>query len=194
VILLSRNIDLLYTEYLVENYSENKEKKLALLLTAMEETLLLNVNESTIEVCPCPLFSLSFVITVAKIVMDGLSRHSRTAARKRVLTLLENVCSSFPSFVDGRLLQCKLLIQLGLVPAAAKELMECETIYTTSSEMYLVLAQLAMVKGDTVVLLQHLERALSIDFSIRNHPLYKMLKGYALIGEVSMLFSKDDSS
>jgi len=98
----------------------------------------------------------------------------------RGIQVLETLTRFVPGLVPAQVLLAKSKIAMGEVDVATKILHGCLRLDPSCSDTHLLLARIYHEKDQSNVALQYLEQGLSHDFSVRNHPLYHLVKAQVL--------------
>jgi tetratricopeptide repeat protein 21B len=104
----------------------------------------------------------------------------------RGVQVLETLTRFVPGLVPAQVLLAKAKVALDEVDVATRILHQCLRLDPSCSDSYLLLARIHHGKDQPNQALQYLEQGLSHDFSVRNHPLYALVKAQVLssAGEV----------
>eukprot|EP00927_Polykrikos_kofoidii_P039026 TRINITY_DN3346_c0_g1_i3.p1 TRINITY_DN3346_c0_g1~~TRINITY_DN3346_c0_g1_i3.p1 ORF type:complete len:1345 (+),score=240.06 TRINITY_DN3346_c0_g1_i3:136-4170(+) len=104
----------------------------------------------------------------------------------RGVQVLETLTRFVPGLVPAQVLLAKSKIALGEIDVATRILHQCLRLDPTCADTYLLLARIYHEKDQPSAALQFLEQGLSHDFTVRNHPLYSLVKAQVLLaaGEV----------
>jgi hypothetical protein len=106
------------------------------------------------------------------------------AITDKVAAVLNVVVDRYPSNIQTWILLIKVKFQLNQLREARGLLDRCLSIHPNSGLCHLVMAQIQLGVGDIMGSHQSLERGLSENFGIRNHPFYCFLKGSVCLKEV----------
>jgi len=104
----------------------------------------------------------------------------------RGIQVLETLTRFVPGLVPAQVLLAKAKIALGEVDEATRRLHQCLRLDATNSDAYLLLARVYYSKDQSPTALQYLEQGLSHDFSVRNHPLYALVKAQVLVSSAEL--------
>lgn len=104
----------------------------------------------------------------------------------RGIQVLETLTRFVPGLVPAQVLLAKSKIALNEIDVATRILHQCLRLDPSCSDTYLLLARIYHEKDQPNAALQYLEQGLSHDFTVRNHPLYSLVKAQVLwaAGEV----------
>jgi len=104
----------------------------------------------------------------------------------RGIQVLETLTRFVPGLVPAQVLLAKSKIALNEIDVATRILHQCLRLDPSCSDTYLLLARIYHEKDQPNAALQFLEQGLSHDFTVRNHPLYSLVKAQVLVssGEV----------
>jgi len=94
----------------------------------------------------------------------------------RGIQVLETLTRFVPGLVPAQVLLAKSKIALNEIDVATRILHQCLRLDPSCSDTYLLLARIYHGKDQPNAALQYLEQGLSHDFSVRNHPLYHLVK------------------
>lgn len=108
----------------------------------------------------------------------------------KVITILDLVVNRYSSNIHLWLLLIKVKFQLNEISEAGILLNRCMSIHPNSGLPFLMKAQIQLKGNDVTGSQQSLERALSEDFGIRNHPLYSFVKGSISLRKVRNMISQ----
>eukprot|EP00406_Dinophysis_acuminata_P039023 CAMPEP_0179375406 /NCGR_PEP_ID=MMETSP0797-20121207/87788_1 /TAXON_ID=47934 /ORGANISM="Dinophysis acuminata, Strain DAEP01" /LENGTH=1226 /DNA_ID=CAMNT_0021091415 /DNA_START=14 /DNA_END=3695 /DNA_ORIENTATION=- len=98
----------------------------------------------------------------------------------RGVQVLETLTRFVPGLVPAQVLLAKAKVALDEVDVATRILHTCLRLDPSCSDTYLLLARIYHGKDQPNAALQYLEQGLSHDFSVRNHPLYALVKAQVL--------------
>eukprot|EP00442_Polarella_glacialis_P051442 CAMPEP_0115123512 /NCGR_PEP_ID=MMETSP0227-20121206/47587_1 /TAXON_ID=89957 /ORGANISM="Polarella glacialis, Strain CCMP 1383" /LENGTH=1331 /DNA_ID=CAMNT_0002525899 /DNA_START=18 /DNA_END=4010 /DNA_ORIENTATION=- len=98
----------------------------------------------------------------------------------RGVQVLETLTRFVPGLVPAQVLLAKAKVALDEVDVATRILHQCLRLDPTCSDTHLLLARIYHGKDQPNAALQYLEQGLSHDFSVRNHPLYHLVKAQVL--------------
>jgi tetratricopeptide repeat protein 21B len=98
----------------------------------------------------------------------------------RGIQVLETLTRFVPGLVPAQVLLAKSKIALNDVDQATRILHQCLRLDPSCSDTYLLLARIYHEKEQPNAALQYLEQGLSHDFTVRNHPLYHLVKAQVL--------------
>eukprot|EP00933_Yihiella_yeosuensis_P014694 TRINITY_DN13064_c0_g5_i1.p1 TRINITY_DN13064_c0_g5~~TRINITY_DN13064_c0_g5_i1.p1 ORF type:complete len:1194 (-),score=308.92 TRINITY_DN13064_c0_g5_i1:80-3229(-) len=98
----------------------------------------------------------------------------------RGVQVLETLTRFVPGLVPAQVLLAKAKIALDEVDVATRILHQCLRLDPSCSDTHLLLARIYHGKDQPNAALQYLEQGLSHDFSVRNHPLYHLVKAQVL--------------
>eukprot|EP00930_Biecheleria_cincta_P046675 TRINITY_DN32219_c0_g1_i1.p1 TRINITY_DN32219_c0_g1~~TRINITY_DN32219_c0_g1_i1.p1 ORF type:complete len:1347 (+),score=315.58 TRINITY_DN32219_c0_g1_i1:89-4129(+) len=98
----------------------------------------------------------------------------------RGVQVLETLTRFVPGLVPAQVLLAKAKIALDEVDVATRILHQCLRLDPSCSDIHLLLARVYHSKDQPNQALQYLEQGLSHDFSVRNHPLYHLVKAQVL--------------
>merc|ERR1719158_1288432 len=98
----------------------------------------------------------------------------------RGIQVLETLTRFVPGLVPAQVLLAKSKIALNEIDVATRILNQCLRLDPSCSDTYLLLARIYHGKDQPNAALQYLEQGLSHDFSVRNHPLYALVKAQVL--------------
>eukprot|EP00443_Scrippsiella_acuminata_P048484 CAMPEP_0115266888 /NCGR_PEP_ID=MMETSP0270-20121206/51703_1 /TAXON_ID=71861 /ORGANISM="Scrippsiella trochoidea, Strain CCMP3099" /LENGTH=1292 /DNA_ID=CAMNT_0002683005 /DNA_START=234 /DNA_END=4112 /DNA_ORIENTATION=- len=98
----------------------------------------------------------------------------------RGIQVLETLTRFVPGLVPAQVLLAKAKVALDEVDVATRILHQCLRLDPSNSDTYLLLARIYHGKDQPNAALQYLEQGLSHDFSVRNHPLYHLVKAQVL--------------
>merc|ERR1719478_1320305 len=99
----------------------------------------------------------------------------------RGIQVLETLTRFVPGLVPAQVLLAKSKIALNEVDVATRILHQCLRLDPACSDTYLLLARIYHEKDQPNAALQYLEQGLSHDFTVRNHPLYSLVKAQVLV-------------
>lgn len=175
----------------------------------IKETLLLLLDNVVRKTKPCmpvtsdifnPMFHLDIgeVIDMAKYYLTKWPTgvHNVVGIKKgdewemitdKVITILKNLIERYPSNVHGWIILAKVHSQLNQINEAEIIIAKCISIHCNAGLAYLTKAQLQFYNNDVLGSQQSLERALSEEFGLRNHPLYCFVRGSIYLREVRNL-------
>jgi tetratricopeptide repeat protein 21B len=105
---------------------------------------------------------------------------------QRGIQVLETLTRFVPGLVPAQVLLAKSKIALKEIDVATRILHQCLRLDPSCADTYLLLARIYHEKDQPNAALQYLEQGLSHDFTVRNHPLYSLVKAQVLLaaGEV----------
>lgn len=114
----------------------------------------------------------------------------------RGVQVLETLTRFVPGLVPAQVLLAKAKVALNEVDVATRILHQCLRLDPSSADTHLLLARIYHQKDQQSAALQYLEQGLSHDFSVRNHPLYYLVKAEVLssAGEVEQASKLLDSA
>jgi tetratricopeptide repeat protein 21B len=98
----------------------------------------------------------------------------------RGIQVLETLTRFVPGLVPAQVLLAKSKIALNEIDVATKILHQCLRLDPSCADTYLLLARIYHEKEQPNAALQYLEQGLSHDFTVRNHPLYHLVKAQVL--------------
>merc|ERR1719171_441444 len=98
----------------------------------------------------------------------------------RGIQVLETLTRFVPGLVPAQVLLAKSKIALNEIDVATRILHQCLRLDPSCSDTYLLLARIYHEKDQPNAALQYLEQGLSHDFTVRNHPLYHLVKAQVL--------------
>lgn len=98
----------------------------------------------------------------------------------RGIQVLETLTRFVPGLVPAQVLLAKAKHALGEVDVATRILHQCLRLDPSCADTYLLLARIFHGKDQPQAALQFLEQGLSHDFTVRNHPLYALVKAQVL--------------
>jgi len=98
----------------------------------------------------------------------------------RGVQVLETLTRFVPGLVPAQVLLAKAKAALNEVDVATRILHQCLRLDPSCADTYLLLARIYHQKDQPNAALQYLEQGLSHDFSVRNHPLYHLVKAEVL--------------
>lgn len=98
----------------------------------------------------------------------------------RGVQVLETLTRFVPGLVPAQVLLAKAKVALDDVDNALKILHQCLRLDPSIADTYLMLARIYHMKDQAQAALQYLEQGLSHDFTVRNHPLYHLVKAQVL--------------
>jgi len=99
----------------------------------------------------------------------------------RGIQVLETLTRFVPGLVPAQVLLAKSKLAVDEVDKAMSILNQCLRLDPLNSDAYLLLARTQHDRGQPNAALQYLEQGLSHDFSLRNHPLYALVKAQVLV-------------
>eukprot|EP00929_Paragymnodinium_shiwhaense_P082600 TRINITY_DN4361_c0_g1_i1.p1 TRINITY_DN4361_c0_g1~~TRINITY_DN4361_c0_g1_i1.p1 ORF type:complete len:1382 (-),score=431.24 TRINITY_DN4361_c0_g1_i1:166-3750(-) len=100
---------------------------------------------------------------------------------QRGIQVLETLTRFVPGLVPAQVLLAKSKIALKEIDVATRILHQCLRLDPSCSDTYLLLARIYHEKDQPNAALQYLEQGLSHDFTVRNHPLYSLVKAQVLV-------------
>merc|ERR1719171_2654675 len=98
----------------------------------------------------------------------------------RGIQVLETLTRFVPGLIPAQVLLAKSKIALNEIDVATRILHQCLRLDPSCSDTYLLLARIYHEKDQPNAALQYLEQGLSHDFTVRNHPLYHLVKAQVL--------------
>lgn len=98
----------------------------------------------------------------------------------RGIQVLDTLTRFVPGLVPAQVLLAKAKIAMDEIDHATRILHQCLRLDPSNSDTYLLLARIYHGKDQPNAALQYLEQGLSHDFSVRNHPLYHLVKAQVL--------------
>lgn len=104
----------------------------------------------------------------------------------RGIQVLETLTRFVPGLVPAQVLLAKAKIALDEVDEATRRLHQCLRLDPSNADTYLLLARVYYGKDQPNAALQYLEQGLSHDFSVRNHPLYALVKAQVLASSAEL--------
>jgi tetratricopeptide repeat protein 21B len=172
-----------------------KRRDVEAALNLLNETLTLHITAFKAAVGYDFFIKLNadFMLEIAKeYLQHTLGTPSATEGSKpggyllRGIQVLETLTRFVPGLVPAQVLLAKSKIALNEVDNASKILHQCLKLDPQCSDTYLLLARIYHEKDSPSQALQYLEQGLSHDFTVRNHPLYHLVKAQVLsaAGEV----------
>uniref|UniRef100_A0A7S2HRG3 Tetratricopeptide repeat protein 21B n=1 Tax=Zooxanthella nutricula TaxID=1333877 RepID=A0A7S2HRG3_9DINO len=99
---------------------------------------------------------------------------------QRGIQVLETLTRFVPGLVPAQVLLAKAKVALNEIEVATRILHTCLRLDPANADTYLLLARIYHGKDQPNAALQYLEQGLSHDFSVRNHPLYHLVKAQVL--------------
>lgn len=104
----------------------------------------------------------------------------------RGIQVLDTLTRFVPGLVPAQVLLAKAKVAMDEVDVATRILHQCLRLDPQNADTYLLLARIYHGKDQPNAALQYLEQGLAHDFSVRNHPLYHLVKAQVLAsaGEV----------
>lgn len=99
---------------------------------------------------------------------------------QRGIQVLETLTRFVPGLVPAQVLLAKSKIALNEIDVATRILHQCLRLDPSCADIYLLLARIYHEKDQPNAALQYLEQGLSHDFTVRNHPLYHLVKAQVL--------------
>mmetsp|Transcript_138949 Transcript_138949/g.443691 ORF Transcript_138949/g.443691 Transcript_138949/m.443691 type:complete len:1347 (-) Transcript_138949:215-4255(-) len=98
----------------------------------------------------------------------------------RGIQVLDTLTRFVPGLVPAQVLLAKAKVAMDEIDVATRILHQCLRLDPSNSDTYLLLARIYHGKDQPNAALQYLEQGLSHDFSVRNHPLYHLVKAQVL--------------
>eukprot|EP00931_Biecheleriopsis_adriatica_P087453 TRINITY_DN61918_c0_g1_i1.p1 TRINITY_DN61918_c0_g1~~TRINITY_DN61918_c0_g1_i1.p1 ORF type:complete len:1362 (+),score=379.50 TRINITY_DN61918_c0_g1_i1:247-4086(+) len=171
-----------------------KRKDVETALNLLNETLTLHITHFKAAVGYDFFIKLNadFMLEIAReYLQHTISSPSEEASKPggylhRGVQVLETLTRFVPGLVPAQVLLAKAKIALDEIDNATRILHQCLRLDPSCSDTHLLLARVYHGKDQPNAALQYLEQGLSHDFSVRNHPLYHLVKAQVLFsaGEI----------
>mmetsp|Transcript_68417 Transcript_68417/g.198374 ORF Transcript_68417/g.198374 Transcript_68417/m.198374 type:complete len:1349 (+) Transcript_68417:99-4145(+) len=165
-----------------------KRKDVDAALGLLNETLTLHITAFKAAVGYDFFIKLNadFMLEIAREYLQHTSTTPSTEGTRpggslsRGIQVLETLTRFVPGLVPAQVLLAKAKLALDDVETATRILLQCLRLDHSNSDTYLLLARIYHGKDQPNAALQYLEQGLSHDFSVRNHPLYHLVKAQVL--------------
>ena len=102
----------------------------------------------------------------------------------KYLKMLHMIVERCPADLDSWATIVKSMIEKCQYESAGNTLLECLSIHKQSSVPQLLMAHLQIVQKNSEAAQQSLEQALSLDFAVQKHAIYRLVKSIVLMEKV----------
>mmetsp|Transcript_60950 Transcript_60950/g.108295 ORF Transcript_60950/g.108295 Transcript_60950/m.108295 type:complete len:1353 (-) Transcript_60950:75-4133(-) len=183
---VGKSPDLAYLQSLV---AWRKRKDAETALNLLNETLTLHITnfKSAVGYEFFIKLNADFMLDIAREYLQHTSSIPKEEASKpgggpllRAVQVLETLTRFVPGLVPAQVLLAKAKLSLGDSDAALRILQQCLKLDPSNADTYLLFARVYLDKEAPEVALQYMEQGLSHDFTVRNHPLYHLVKAQVL--------------
>jgi hypothetical protein len=117
------------------------------------------------------------------------TKDSWNTSTTALISVLNLAVQNYPSSVQLWIVLTKLYFQSNQIIEASAVIQSSLSIYRNSGILHLIHAQVQLQgRNDIIGAKQSLERTMSVDFELRCHPIFSLVKGSILLKDVSTLF------